>query len=102
MEITFGQNSVLSKFGEGSAEEAKISKIVCYVENQKMYDIFKNQPPVTLRRAIIDPEKQLFLVYVPLKFSYRVEIGCPCLFMLVNVHFYNLERFTFKHLCISL
>ena len=50
--MTFGQNSVKSKIGEGGAEWQKFFKMFFRnqsTENQKLRNIFKNLPPMPLK-----------------------------------------------------
>ena len=52
----WGQNSVLPQFGGGGAEGSKTQKLPFFnqsIENQKLYNVSKNQPLMSIRRGDI-------------------------------------------------
>ena len=64
----WGQNSVIPQFGGGGAEGSKTQKLLFFgqfIENLKLYNISKNQPPKSIKegdmgfRPIFDLKKVL-------------------------------------------
>ena len=59
--------------------EVKIAKII-RIENSKLYNLFKKSPTMLIRKRVMkvfpifDHEKRLFFLYLPSKFSHKVEI----------------------------
>ena len=56
MGVTLDQNWVTPKFGGGGTEGLKLHKFffsIHLINNSKLYNIFKNQPPRLIRRGDI-------------------------------------------------
>ena len=81
--MTWGQNFVMPQFGGGGVERSK--RKICpffslLIENQKLYNISKNQAPKSIRKGdmkfplLFDLKKVLFLPYLPSKLGWKVEI----------------------------
>ena len=81
--MSCGQNSLMPQFGR---EGSKGSKTKIYpsfsqsIENQKLYKLYINQPPKSIRERdmgvspFFDLKKVLFLCYLPSKLGWKFEI----------------------------
>ena len=75
--MNWGQNSVMPQFEGGGTEGSKTQNLSSFfsqsIENQKLYNISKNQPPKSIRKgdigisSLFDLEKVLLLPYLSSK-----------------------------------
>ena len=89
--MTFGQNSVMSKFGAGVVESQKSLNLFLFMSidrESELYYIFKNQTPRSRRRGDMGG----FLLFFLVNKTYKIGVE-------TSIHFFFIENVIFSKLC---